>query len=130
MTEKNASPNLPSPAEDDPAFPARTLGAGLQPLAGTLVNGIREFELTCSAIEWKVAPGQELKALAYDGQVPGPIIRVTAGDPIRVKVINGMDQGTGVHFQGQRTPNNVDGVPYRTQPSIKPGQTYSLAASR
>ncbi len=64
MTEKNASPDLPSPAEDDPAFPARTLGAGLQPLAGTLVNGVREFELTCSTIDWEVAPGQRLKALA------------------------------------------------------------------
>ena len=107
------------------AFPAKTQGTGLQPLAGTVVNGVREFELTCSEIDWEVAPGQRLKALAYNGQVPGPIIRVTEGEPIRVKVTNKMDQTTGVHFHGQRTPNNVDGVPYLTQPPIKPGETYA-----
>jgi len=106
------------------AFPAKTQGAGLQELASRVVDGAREFDLTCDKIRWEVTPGVIVDALAYNGQVPGPIIRVTEGERVRVNVANKTDQTTGVHWHGQRVVNKMDGVPVITQPTIKPGETF------
>jgi len=53
------------------------------------------------------------------------LIRVTEGDKVRVVVTNKMTQSTGVHFHGVHTPNNMDGVPFVTQPPIKPGANFT-----
>src|SRR6266508_2936487 len=76
------------------AFPAKTQGVGLQQLASRVVDGAREFELTCDKVRWEVTPGVIVDALAYNGQVPGPIIRATEGERVRVKVANKTDQTT------------------------------------
>jgi manganese oxidase len=57
--------------------------------------------------------------------VPGPEIRVTEGDKVRILVTNQLTQSTAVHFHGLMVPNNMDGVPFITQPPIKPGQTFT-----
>ncbi len=106
------------------AFPAKTQGAGLQELTSRVVDGTREFELTCERVKWEVTPGQVVEAFAYNSQVPGPVIRVTEGERVRVKVTNRLDQTTGVHWHGQRVKNAMDGVPFITQPTIKPGETF------
>jgi FtsP/CotA-like multicopper oxidase with cupredoxin domain len=106
------------------AFPAKTQGTGLQELASTVVGGVREFALTCGALQWEVTPGVRLNALAFNGQIPGPIIRVTEGERVRVTIKNDLSESTGVHWHGQRVPNSQDGVPFLTQPPIKPGATF------
>jgi FtsP/CotA-like multicopper oxidase with cupredoxin domain len=106
------------------AFPAKTLGVGLQELPSKILDGVREFELTCGVTKWEVVPGRLVNAIAYNGQVPGPIIRVTEGERVRVKVTNNLQESTAVHWHGVRVPNGMDGVPFITQPPIKPGATY------
>jgi len=107
------------------AFPAKTQGEGLQELPSRMVDGVREFELVCGSLRWEVSPGQFVDAHAYNEQVPGPIMRVTEGERVRVRVTNRLAQSTAVHWHGQRVKNVADGVPYITQPPIKPGQTYT-----
>ena len=107
------------------AFPAKTAGLGMQELASTVIAGVRQFELTCQKVRWEVTPGVFVDALSYNGQVPGPTIRVTEGERIRVLVKNDLDQTTGTHWHGQRLTNNMDGVPFLTQPAIKPGETFA-----
>src|SRR6266849_3651965 len=107
------------------AFPAKTQGAGLQELPSKVVNGTREFDLTCDRLKWEVTPGNFADAYGYNGQVPGPIIRVTEGERVRVRVKNNLDQTTGTHWHGQRGTNSMDGVPFLTQPTIKPGETFT-----
>jgi manganese oxidase len=55
---------------------------------------------------------------------------VTEGDKVRVIVKNELAQSTAIHFHGLIVPNAMDGVPYITQPPIKPGAsfTYEFAA--
>jgi manganese oxidase len=106
------------------AFPAKTAGKGNQPLAPKMAGGVKVFELTAREIQWEVAPGQMVKAMAYNGQVPGPQIRVQEGDRVRMVVHNELDQSTAVHFHGLELPNEQDGVPFITQPPIKPGESY------
>ena len=107
------------------AFPAATTGRGNLPLAPRIEGRVKVFELTCKKVQWETTPGQLTEAFTYNGTVPGPLIRVKEGDRVRVKVTNMLDQSTAVHFHGLSLPNDQDGVPFITQPPIKPGQTYT-----
>jgi FtsP/CotA-like multicopper oxidase with cupredoxin domain len=90
----------------------------------TLDGDTKVFKITCQEVDWEVEPGKIIKAMTYNGIVPGPEIRVTQGDKVRVEVTNEMRQSTGVHFHGVLVPNSMDGVPYITQPPIKTGETF------
>jgi len=107
------------------AFPAKTQGQGLQELESRVVDGVREFDLVAGKVRWEVTPGNFVDAEAYNGQVPGPVIRVTERERLRVRVKNQLDDSTAVHWHGQRVPNSMDGVPFITQPPIKPGETFT-----
>jgi manganese oxidase len=107
------------------AFPAKTEGRGNQVLQPRIQNGVKVYELTCTKVQWEVEVGKRVEAWTYNGVVPGPQIRVKEGDRVRVVVKNELDESTSVHFHGVEVPNDQDGVPFITQPPIKPGGTYS-----
>jgi FtsP/CotA-like multicopper oxidase with cupredoxin domain len=107
------------------AFPAKSEGKGGQRLAPRIENGVKVFELTAEKIQWETAPGQKVEAWAYNKQVPGPEIRVREGDRVRFVLHNKLDQSTAVHFHGLELPNNIDGVPFITQPPVKSGESYT-----
>lgn len=107
------------------AFPAKTAVQGNQRLTFRLDGDVKAFEVTASKIKWETEPGKLFDAYAYNGMVPGPEIRVTESDEVRVILKNTIaDESTAIHFHGQRTPNKMDGVPYITQPPVKPGETF------
>ena len=91
----------------------------------TMDGDTKVFEITVSNIEWETEPGKVFNAFAYNGTVPGPEIRVTQGDNCRFIVHNEMNQSTSIHWHGVDVPNDQDGVPFVTQPPIKPGETYT-----
>jgi manganese oxidase len=107
------------------AFPAKTTGMGNQRFKPRIDDGVKVFELTASVMQWETEPGKWVQAWAYNKQVPGPQIRVREGDRVRVVIKNELPESTAVHFHGVITPNSQDGVPFITQPPIKPGQTYT-----
>ncbi len=107
------------------AFPAKTAGLGGQPVPYKVVAGVKIFELTAKDVQWEVEPGVTRAAFAYNGQIPGPVIRVTEGDRVRVILKNELPESTVIHFHGLATPNAMDGVPFITQPPVKPGQTFT-----
>ncbi|MCA7118245.1 MAG: multicopper oxidase family protein [Acidibrevibacterium sp.] len=69
------------------------------------------------------------RVLAYDGLVPGPVLRLRQGTMLRAVVENGLTEGTTVHWHGIRLPNAMDGVPGLTQPTIRPGGRFDYAFS-
>lgn len=69
--------------------------------------------------------GVRINSFAYNGQVPGPEIRVKLGDTVRVKFTNQLPQETTIHWHGVRVPNAMDGVPGVTQSSVKPGESFT-----
>src|SRR6185436_14968357 len=83
------------------------------------------FEVTCTEATWEIAAGQSVDAMLYNGVVPGPEIRVTEGDKVRVVCTNQMTQSTAIHFHGVKVPNAMDGVPFITQDPIKPGGSFT-----
>jgi FtsP/CotA-like multicopper oxidase with cupredoxin domain len=90
-----------------------------------LENGVKVFEVTCTQGPWETEPGKPVEAMMYNGMVPGPEIRVTEGDQVRVICHNEMDQSTSIHFHGVLLANNMDGVPYITQDPIRKGESFT-----
>src|SRR5919107_5001528 len=70
---------------------------------------IREYELTAEDVEIEVAPGVMYPAWAYNGQVPGPTLRATEGERLRVVFKNNGAHPHTIHFHGFH-PANMDGV--------------------
>jgi FtsP/CotA-like multicopper oxidase with cupredoxin domain len=91
----------------------------------TMDGETKVFAITCQQVDWEVEPGKTIAAMTYNGTVPGPEIRVTEGDRVRIVVTNEMDQSTTIHWHGVIVPNDMDGVPFLTQPLIKPGETFT-----
>ena len=106
------------------AFPAKTEGIGGQLIEPKIVDGVKVFELTAKPIKWEVSPGKFVDSYAYNGQVPGPEIRVKHGDKVKVVLKNELPESTSIHFHGVDLPFSQDGVPFISQPPVHPGETY------
>lgn len=89
--------------------------------------GVREFRLVAAKAHATIAgvPHPETEVWSYNGQVPGPEIRVRQGERLRVHVENRLPVDTTVHWHGLRLPNAMDGVSHLTQAPIAPGQTFT-----
>ncbi len=87
-------------------------------------QGARELRLETRQIKWELAPGRTIMAMAYNGRVPGPEIRVKEGERVRVVLKNALDEPTTVHWHGVEVPNAMDGVPGITQQPVAPGGTF------
>jgi FtsP/CotA-like multicopper oxidase with cupredoxin domain len=60
----------------------------------------------------------------YDGQVPGPELRVKRGEQVWVRAVNELDAPTAIHWHGVRLVNAMDGAPPLTQTPIAPGASF------
>jgi FtsP/CotA-like multicopper oxidase with cupredoxin domain len=107
------------------AFPAKTAKYGNQPLEPRMEKGVKVFDLVARKVQWETEPGKFAEAWAYNEMVPGPMIRVREGDRVRVNIKNELPESTAVHFHGLELPNAMDGVPFITQPPVKPGESYT-----
>jgi len=65
-----------SPVDVSDAPAAGPEARGGQLLQPTMRDDIKEFELTTGIVRWNILPDVEVGAYAYNGQVPGPLIRV------------------------------------------------------
>ena len=118
-------------AEDGTGVP--TEGEGNIPLEATIgPDGAKEFTLTAEVIDWEVEPGKVVEGWSFNGQIPGPWLRVEPGDLVRVRFVNDLPGvATDIHWHGARTLFNTDGVSPLTQPLV-PGDggefTYEFVA--
>lgn len=77
----------------------------------TLPNGqtLREYDFFAGVKDIEIMPNVLYQAWTYNGRVPGPTIRATEGDRIRLNFINGTGHPHSIHFHGIH-PANMDGV--------------------
>jgi multicopper oxidase len=85
---------------------------------------IREYALNASVSTVDLGTGKSFRAWTYNGQVPGPEIRVKEGETIRAVLKNFLPEGTTIHWHGLPVPNTMDGVPFVTQEPVKTGQSF------
>lgn len=110
---------------DDISYRAPADARGLRPLRPTIDRGTKVYELTASVIQWRILDDEPVAAYAYNRQVPGPLIRVTQGDRMRVVVRNDLPEPTTVHWHGLILPNEMDGPANVTQDPIQPGDSFT-----
>ena len=102
-------------------------GSGNLPYGEPELDGdTKVFNLTIDMIQHRIdAMKEPLDALGFNRTWPGPRIDVIEGDNVRAIFTNNLDETTGIHFHGQRLPNNMDGVPLITQDPIQPGDSFA-----
>jgi manganese oxidase len=83
---------------------------------------VREYEFTVVNKDIEVAPGVFFPAWTYNGRVPGPAIRATEGDRVRIALVNTSDHPHTIHFHGIH-PSTMDGVPGAGEAA--PGETFT-----
>jgi FtsP/CotA-like multicopper oxidase with cupredoxin domain len=81
---------------------------------------VREYTLIAIDKEIEIAPGVFYPAWTYNGTIPGPVVRATEGDLLRVTFLNGGSHPHTIHFHGIH-PANMDGV----FEIVEPGGEYA-----
>ncbi len=103
---------------------SRALLHGQRAAAQDTGDSVRELHLEARQVMWELAPGKRIKAMTYNGQVPGPELRLHEGERVRVIFTNRMAEPTTLHWHGVDVPNAMDGVPGLTQKPVAPGETF------
>lgn len=86
----------------------------------------RRFTLTAQAKQVRFSSGTTFDAWTFNGQVPGPELRVREGDLVEVTLVNELpDTPVTIHWHGVDVPNGEDGVAGVTQDAVQPGQSYT-----
>jgi FtsP/CotA-like multicopper oxidase with cupredoxin domain len=96
----------------------RSLAAAALPAAADGVPA--DFTLRIGSADVAVAPRRIVKTTAYNGTVPGPVLRMTEGQPVSVEVHNDTALPELVHFHGLVIPPEVDGAMEEGTPMLAP----------
>jgi FtsP/CotA-like multicopper oxidase with cupredoxin domain len=98
-----------------------TLARGTPPTAA-------DIKLRIEPCSLEIGKGIFIPTVAYNGQVPGPILRLKKSKPVTIDVTNASTREDLVHWHGLRTDSLNDGAVEEGSPLIKPGATlrYTL----
>ena len=83
---------------------------------------VREYTIVAQDKEIEIAPGLFFPAWTYNGRVPGPTLRATEGERLRVEFRNGGSHPHTIHFHGIHSAR-MDGVPGVGLGDVLPGDT-------
>ena len=78
-----------------------------------------DVTLRIGEIALEVAPGRFIQTRAYNGQAPGPLLRMTEGKQVTVDVINQIKEPEMVHWHGFQIPPEVDGAHEEGTPMVQ-----------
>jgi len=84
-----------------------------------------ETKLTARVENIEILPGTTTPIWSYDGMLPGPTIRLTAGDNLLVHFQNDLPEATTIHWHGLRIPVEMDGTPGHSQDEVLPGGSFT-----
>ncbi len=97
-TAAASEPSNPGPAQV-------TLGDGPPGIAGSrFTDPDVEINLTADVVQWEVLDGEIVEVWGYNGQYPGPEIRVKEGDKVRINLTNNLPEATTIHWHGMEVP--------------------------
>lgn len=82
------------------------------------------YDLTASYVKTEVG-NRTLRMLAYNGSIPGPIIKAEQGAEVTINFKNYTDIEQTIHSHGVRIDNRFDGVPNSTQNAVQPGESFT-----
>jgi FtsP/CotA-like multicopper oxidase with cupredoxin domain len=79
----------------------------------------------------EASPKHKIQTIAYNGQVPGPLLRMKQGKTVSVAIHNRSADAEIVHWHGLTLPSAIDGAMEEGTPAIAPGAAvqYSFTPS-
>jgi FtsP/CotA-like multicopper oxidase with cupredoxin domain len=80
-----------------------------------------DYTLDIAPLNLEIGPGVTVKTIAYNGQVPGPILRLREGVPVNIDVTNSSPVPEIVHWHGLAIDSLNDGAMEEGSPMISPG---------
>ncbi|MGE5731914.1 MAG: multicopper oxidase family protein, partial [Gemmatimonas sp.] len=90
----------------------------------TRVRNGDTLDLTATLVR-RTIKGRTFAMYGFNGQIPGPLIRVPQNATITVRFHNRIDLPSTIHWHGVRLDNRSDGVPDVTQAAVPPGADYA-----
>jgi FtsP/CotA-like multicopper oxidase with cupredoxin domain len=85
----------------------------------------RRFSLVAKKANVTLSSGRTMDAWTFNGQVPGPELRVRQGELVEVTLVNeDIEDGVTIHWHGVDVPNAEDGVAGVTQDAVMPGERH------
>jgi CopA family copper-resistance protein len=102
---------------------ARTLSHGVAAKAQGTLSG-DDIRLTVANTGFTI-DGRSGHAVAVNGTVPAPLLRLKEGRNVRITVENRLAEDTSIHWHGLLVPFQMDGVPGISFPGIRPGQSFT-----
>jgi FtsP/CotA-like multicopper oxidase with cupredoxin domain len=113
---------------------ALTFGAGamswmLVPRLSARAAAAKQVNVTLTGQPYRftAATGADFHGLAYNGRVPGQLLRVRYGQNLRVRYVNRTGGPSTIHWHGMILPNDMDGVPDVTQKPVPDGGEFIYA---
>lgn len=106
---------------------AALAGVALAPTAFDWAQSPPDVKLEIAPLNLEIAAGKVVHTIAYNGRVPGPLIRWPEGKPIAIDVLNRTDVPEIVHWHGQEIPSEMDGAAEEGSPMIPPGGRFRYA---
>ncbi len=104
---------------------AASAGALIVPSFTTAADGQTIQHMTIKPASQVLFEDAASPLWTYEGRTPGPEVRVTKGERVRVRFTNDLDEPTSVHWHGIRIENSMDGVSGLTQDPIQPGESFT-----
>jgi FtsP/CotA-like multicopper oxidase with cupredoxin domain len=86
-------------------------------------TGPADYKLEIAPVTLDLSPRHKLKTHAYNGQVPGPLLRLKENRPATIEVTNRTDQPEVIHWHGLLLPSAVDGAMEEGTPPIAKNET-------
>ncbi|MFD1514401.1 MULTISPECIES: multicopper oxidase family protein [Halomarina] len=108
-----------------PGFGDDADGSAVTPRPTVTGDADTTVSLTASDGAIRPATDQSTTTWLYEGQFPGPELRVQEGDVLSVELNNDLDAETTIHWHGVPVPNSVDGVPEVTQEPVASSDSFT-----
>lgn len=71
--------------------------------------------------------GKQGKAIGINSSVPGPLVRLKEGERVTLRVTNGLEVDSSIHWHGLLVPADMDGVPGLSYRGIAPDTTFTYS---
>jgi FtsP/CotA-like multicopper oxidase with cupredoxin domain len=99
-----------------------TLGAATKVAAAQLpLDGPSDYTIDIAPLSLEVAPHNFVQTIAYNGQVPGPVVRLLIDKPVTIDIRNRSRSDEIVHWHGLFVPSEVDGAMEEGTPMVAAG---------
>lgn len=107
----------PEAANEGQALPIPILLQDLDP-----AEAVAAYELRVQSGVTEFFEGISTPTLGYNGSYLGPVIKLTKGEDVRMRVVNELRETTSVHWHGLEVEGTADGGPHQV---IGAGETWS-----